>query len=360
MHAMRSQQFQRVFLAVAIAAIGLVTATHPAFAAMSPAAGHGLGGLGMLFGIGQLSPAGARVIDPIITEVVQGYRFPNLVGSVLFPEVPVSTRGGQVIQFGPEAFRRYNARRAPGAATKRVDFGYLGDKFALVQDALEGKVPFEVMEDAQRVPHINLAQVYLRGTVNILKKSLEADQAALALDPNNYDANHKVALAGTSKWSDPSSNPTQDIDDYKETVRTGIGVRPNVLVMSAQAYKAARTNPNIVDRFKYTSKESITADMLAQLWDLDKVAIGDDIYWDDSTGQMVDVWGNNAVLAYSALAASSNQEPSYGYTYRMIGHPMAEIPYQDRNARSWIYPVNYERVPVNSAFSAGFLIQTPA
>ena len=83
----------------------------------------------------------ARIIDPVLTEVTQGYRHPERIGHVLFPRVPVFARGGQIIEFGKESFRRYNTRRAPGTNTKRLEFGYQGKPFVLVQDALEGMVP---------------------------------------------------------------------------------------------------------------------------------------------------------------------------------------------------------------------------
>lgn len=343
-----------------VAAATLISAFDPALAAtlhigMSPA--HGA--LGMV-AIGALSPGEARVIDPIISEVVQGFQFPELVGSTLFPEVPVNVRGGQIIAFGKEAFEQYNIRRAPGAATKRIEIGYLGEKFALVEDSVEGKIPFEILQDAERVPGINLATQYLRVTMQVVKQALEADQAAAALDATAYGANNKVTLSGTSKWSDASANPNDDVITYREAVRSQIGVYPNVMVLGPTAYNAARTNPNVIDRYKYTGRDAITADMLAQLWELDKVVVGKSVTYDPQSGAMSDVWGNNAVLAFVPAAPSTRMEPSYGYTYRLQGNPYAEEPYRDRNAKSWIYPVTYERVPVVASADSAFLIQTPA
>ncbi|OBS10791.1 major capsid protein [Acidihalobacter prosperus] len=322
---------------------------------------HDLIGMGAIgIGIGNLSPSQARIIDPIVTEVVQGYQYPQLVGSALFPEVPVSTRGGQIVSFDKTAFMKFNLRRAPGAGTKRIEFGYAGLPYALLEDSVEGKVPFEIMQDAERVPGINLAAQYLKTTMQVVKKSLESDQAALALNAALYPANNTVVLSGTSKWSNAAGTPTADILDYREAIRTAIGMYPNTLLLSASAFKAARENPNVVARFQYTSHDSITAEMLANLWEVDKIVIGTDVYYDETTGAMVDVWGNNAVLAYVPPAPSSQQEPSFGYTYRMVGAPYAEEPYQDRNAKSWIYPVTYERAPVVTSIDSAFLIQTPA
>ena len=70
-----------------------------------------------------------------------------------------------------------------------------------------------------------------------------------------------------------------------------------------------------------------------------------------------DVWGPDAVLAYVPQQASSMEEPSYGYSYTMDGHPLVEQPYYDNNAKSWLYPATYERAPVISGMEAGYLFQ---
>ena len=57
----------------------------------------------------------ARVVDLVLTNHVRGYSNAEHIGHILFPRVPVTERGGNVIEFGYEAFYRYSARRAPGA-----------------------------------------------------------------------------------------------------------------------------------------------------------------------------------------------------------------------------------------------------
>lgn len=39
----------------------------------------------------------------------------------------------------------------------------------------------------------------------------------------------------------------------------------------------------------------------------------------------------------------------------MEGHPFVEEPYFERNIKSWIYGVTYERAPVLAGVSAGYL-----
>ena len=334
---------------LAVAMLALLALLDP-----SHAQAAGLGMFAML-GTTGMSASQVRVVDPVLSNVVQGYRHPEHVGMALFPRVPVMVSGGQVIEFGKESFKLYNARRAPGGNTKRVQFGYLGKPFALVQDALEGQVPREHLRDASRTPGIDLGTRASNTTMSSLSLALEHEQAQLARNAANYDANHQVDLAA-AKWTVDTNNPNADIETGKEAVRATVGLYPNTLLLSALAFKAAKNNAKVVERFKYTSRESITAEMLANLWDVERVVVGKAITFDDA-GVATDVWGADAILAYVPPVPSNMEEPSYGYTYTMEGHPLVEQPYYDNNTKSWVYPVTYERVPVLSGITSGYLIR---
>lgn len=298
-----------------------------------------------------------RVIDPILSNVAQGYVHPDRVGFSLFPRVDVQQRGGQIIEFGRESFKRYKTRRAPGANTKRVQFGYEGKPFALVQDSLEGKVAWEHMQDANQVPGIDMGTRATNQVMSIMSLSLEIEQAELATAAANYGANNKITLAGTDQWDHADADPAKQIREYREAVRGVVGLRPNTMVVSAAGFNGLAENPKILEKFKYTSSDSITTEMLARLFNLRRVVVGDSVYMNEGSDQMVDAWGNAAVLAYVPEQVSSNEEPSFGYTYTLDGHPIVEEPYNERNAKSWIYPVTYDRIPVLSGIESGFLIQ---
>lgn len=300
-----------------------------------------------------------RVVDPILTTVVQGYKHAAHVGDYLFPRVPVRVSGGKVLEFGKEDFRLYATRRAPGGAVKRVQYGHEGKPYALENHALAGQVPIEHQRDAQEQPGLDLGSRAARRTMRTILHTLESDQAVIAVNTANYDANHKVALAGTDKWSDPASKPLAQIETYKEAVRASIGIRPNTLLLSAQAYSALKQNESVLDKIKYTQRGVVTLELLATLLDIPRVVAGDAVVAADPSGAFSDMWGNNAILAYVPEQIEGAEEPSYGYTYVMEGHPMAEEAYYDKDHKCWVYPVSYERAPLLTGITAGFLIQNP-
>lgn len=311
-----------------------------------------------------LSNAGVRVIDPVLTNLAQGYTSIGFVGDKLFPRVPVTTRGGQIIEFGREAYRLYALKRQAGGKTARVQFGYAGKPFALLQDAVEAPVPREHMQDAAITPGLDLGMRAVNVAMRAVGLSLELEQAGIALNAASYAGSNKVALAGPTKWSASTGTPLTDVDNAREAIRQQCGMYPNLMVMSPLAFNACKNNPAIVGRFQYNGViapdgTGVTAQMLAGLFNVDEVVIGKAVSFSD-TNVSADAWGNNVVLACVAIGGISAEMPSYGYTYTLEGNPLVEVPYWEEGTKSWIYGVTFERTPVLSGISSGYLIQNPA
>ncbi|MDD9911651.1 MAG: major capsid protein [Alphaproteobacteria bacterium] len=299
-----------------------------------------------------------RVIDPILTTHAQGFKRQNTVGHMLFPRANVFQSGGQVLQFGKEGYKKYNARRSPGDNTKRIKFGYEGKPYSLVQDSLEAVVPDEWQRDAQQVPGINLAKRAVNNVLGNLTMLLEIEQAELAMDPNNYSSSHKLILSGTSLWSDhTNSKPLINVADSKEVVRQDIGMDINTAVFSPKRWKQFRNHPDVRSAAikDNDSERVVTTQMAADLLEVDHVVVGKGVYA-NKDGSFADIWGDGLVLAYVAHNSSGAEEPSFGYTYTMDAHPFVRQPYREENCESWFYGVKYERTPVIASAESAFLI----
>lgn len=300
----------------------------------------------------------AAVIDPILSTHARGYRNMEFVAGALFPRVTVPNRSMRVIRFGKEAFRMLNTRRAPGADKKRVQYGYASDPISLIQDALEGVVPIEHQEETSSVPGIDLGQGAVNMVLDVVDLGLEYDCAQLARATANYDANHKLTLAGAARWTNAASNPKADVQAGQEAVRRSIGRYANTMVIGPTVFNALTTHAAIRDQFKYTGRDSITADMLAAYFNLKKVVVGTGVFLPQTaadTALATDIWGDDAILAYVPETGNTFQVPSFGYTYELSGYPQVEAPYFERSNDSWIYPTKTERRPYLVGAEGGFL-----
>lgn len=307
----------------------------------------------------QMTPAAARVVDPVLSTVAQGYKNNEMVAGYLFPTVPVNLRGGNVITFGKEGFMLYASQRAPGENTKRVRFGYAGAPYALVDYSLEGLVPTEVQQEAMNGPGIDMGAGAVAEVSAIMALRLEKQAADIARTAASYAAANKITLSGTGQWSDFSgtSDPIASIETAKEAIRAATGKRPNTIVMGAVVMSKLKQHPDIVDRIKYTGRDVATPELLASLFGVERVVSGDSIYSNDTGTAFTDVWGKDVVVAYTQLGSlQSGGLPSYGYTYQLRGYPQVEEAYYDRNAKSWIFPVTRVEAPVLASAAAGYLI----
>ena len=307
----------------------------------------------------QATPGQARVVDPILSAVARGYRSPKAaVANVLFPIVTVGLRAGRIISFGPDDFKLVNTARAPGANTKRIQFGYAGENYSLVDYRLECAVPNELQEEASNGPGIDLSSNAVRRVQNTMALEREKQAADLARNEARYGAGNKETLSGTSQWSDPASDPFTDIMDGKESIRAKIGERPNVLTLGPKVLTALRTHPKVLDRLSTASdRPPATLQQLQALFELQQIVEGEAVYHDGS--QFQDVWGKDAILAYTTPASMQEMgSPSFGYTYQLEGRPMVEEGYEERNANSWFYPVTDAYQPVLAGATAGFLFKS--
>ncbi|MFD2754286.1 major capsid protein [Comamonas terrae] len=306
----------------------------------------------------QMAPNEAAVIDPILTAVARGYGSPNAkIADILFPRVDVTSRSGTIIVFPPDAFQLVNSARAPGANTKRIRLGYGKGKYSLVDHALEGEVPIETEEEAQTVPGIDLGSHAVNTVQDVMGNEREKLAADLALNPANYDNDHKVILSSTDFWTNSASNPFEVLNEGREAIRKSTGKKPNVLTLSPKALLALRNHPKVMDRISITvDRVPASIEQLQRLFEIERIVEGEATYHDGKEFQ--DMWGLDAILAFTVPKPQQQRgSPNYGYTYQLKDRPNVEQPYYERNPRTWFYPVNDAYQPELVGASAGFLIQ---
>ncbi len=308
----------------------------------------------------------AGVVDVVLSTHAQGCRQPELAGGLLFPHCPVPAANGKVLEFDKAAFKLYNTVRAPGGNVAQIDFGYEGKAYELLSHALDAKLPRETQQEAATVPKIDLGMRAVNVAMRAILLGLEAEQATMALDLNNYDAQHKITIGGGAKWTSDDVDPTTDIDVGREAIRASTGSYPNVCVLGASVWKRVKRHPKIKEQFKYTTAASVTTKMLAEMWEFETVGVGGAVKAaDDANAAFSDLWGNAVVMAYVARPkekenlALGNEQPSFGYTYVLGGHPFVEAPRWEGGVRSWLYGVTMQRRPVLSGISAGYIINAP-
>ena len=303
----------------------------------------------------QLSPSEARVIDPVLTTAVRGYENSAHVWPHIFPAVPVAARGGRLVQFDAEHFAQAALERAPGADIPEINIGYSSKKFALTQRAVAAKVPIENAEEAAAVPGIDIGSVAVSRAMDFNSLQIEIAAAGLIVAANFTDRTE--ALAGATQWSHKDSTPAREVRSAYSTIRQGIGRDPNTLLVGKEVHDALINNPDVIDRIKHTQPavgDAIDEAALARYFRVGKYVVG--AAMKGAPGNFSNIWGKIALLCYSNVTPLASQgSPSFGYTYRLRGYPMASPPWWNRKNDSWMYPVKTEDTPEIVGAAAGYL-----
>lgn len=307
-------------------------------------------------------------LNPILTALFLGLAQGNLTAKELFPELPMAMRGMTVPRMGTERLQKYDLARAPGADTRRVDIHWDGVTYSVVQKAVDIPIPRENIDEASTLnnmfnvsANLDMSKTALMTAQSILELDYELDAAAIATLPASFAAGNVLALAGATKWSAATGTPLGDLDNAMGVVRQKVGRNPNILHLSAVAFQALKRNPQVLNSMSVTASKVLTPELLATLLGIKKVVVGDAV-WQNGTGVISDVWGNNAILAFAPEIGANGMDlgqPGFGTTNILKDHPKVETPWYDHEAKTWVYGVTYERAPQIAYNGAGFLFQNP-
>lgn len=308
--------------------------------------------------------------NPILSSLLLGMGQGTYVAEKLFPRLPQALNGMTLAQLGDERFRRYNLRRAPGTATKRVEIKFEGKTYTVEQYSVEVPIPREFLREADESRKLNvgnyldISKIAMSTANDILGLDYELEVAGLATDPASYASGHVQALAAGTKWSAVSGTPVTDILAASNIIRKKIGKRPNKLTLSADSEQALITNAEVKSYLPSTQMGPATLEQLKVILKVEEIVVGDAV-WKDGSDVGQDVWGNNAILAYvpkiggNGTSEVSLAEPGFGFTNVLEGHPFSETPYFEAGLKSWIYGATYERRANVAYNTAGFLFQNP-
>lgn len=317
-----------------------------------------------------MTPAQIRLAqNPILTSLLLGLGQGTFVAEQLFPRLPQALSGVMLAQLGNERLKKYNLRRAPGAATRRVEIKYEGKTYTVNQYSVEIPMPRELIREADESRrlnvgnHLDVSRIALVTANDILALDYEIEVATLATTAGTYAAGHVLALAGATKWSAATGTPVTDIRAAADVIRKKIGKRPNKLTLSADAMSALEQNAEVKTYLPSTQTGVATIEQLKNILNVPEIVVGDAVWMNDADVG-ADVWGNNAILAYVPKIGGNGSdislaEPGFGFTNVLEGHPFAETPYYAPSEKSWIYGATYERQPNVAYNTAAFLFQNP-
>ena len=258
-------------------------------------------------------------VDAILTNISVAYmqKADAFIATKVFPIVPVDKQSNLYFTytkndwFRDEAAVRADATESAGSGYNLGTDNYFAPVYAIHKDIgdqtrANADIPLNMDRDATEFV---TSRLMLREEVQWVSDYFKTGVWGTDVTPANL-------------WSDYTlSDPLTDIETGKEKILSTTGYEANTLVLGYQVFRQLKNHPDIVDRYKYTSAEAITEDMMAALFGVEKVLVAKAIKATNAEGQTgvyAFTHGKNALLCYSAPAPSL-LAPSAGYIFAWRG-----------------------------------------
>lgn len=267
-------------------------------------------------------------VDAILTNISVAYmqRAEGFIADKVFPIVPVDKQSDKYFKYTKNDWLRDEAQvRADG--TESVGSGYnittepyYADVYAIHKDIgdqtrANADAPINVDREAvEFVTHRLLLRREVQFVSDYLTTSVwSQDVTGVASSPTSNQ---------TIQWSDyTNSDPINDVEAGKEFILQRTGLPANTLVLGYAVFRQLKNHPDLVDRIKYTSAQTITEDMLARMFDVERVLVSRSVKATNAEGATeayAFTQGKTALLAHVAPAPGL-LTPSAGYIMSWTG-----------------------------------------
>ena len=257
-------------------------------------------------------------VDAVLTNMSVAYQQEAyaFVANRAFPVVNVAKQTDKYFTYSQADFMRDQVqRRADGTESAGTGYSlstasYSCDVFALHKD----------IGDQTRANSDNPLNPDMDATRFLSQQMLIRQEVQWAADA------FTTSIWGTDAtpsplWDAASSTPIADVETAKNTVLTNTGYVPNTVILSYKAFSALVDNADIVDRIKYTSQDSVTEELLARVFNVDRVLVMASVYnsaQEGATASYSQVGDKDVLVCYTP-SAPGLMVPSAGYTMNWSG-----------------------------------------
>lgn len=267
-------------------------------------------------------------IDRALTNISVAYmqEASAFIADKVFPMIPVAKQSDRYFIYKREDWFRDDAQeRGPATESAGGDYDidntptYFARKYAYHKDITEED---RVNSDAPLTPDQD-ATDFVSTKLLLRREILWAEKYfKTGIWGTNYTGVDAAPGAGeVIKWNKATSNPILNISNAQTDVQSITGYRPKTLVLGQYVYDALKNHDDVLDRIKYTQRGVVTPELLAALFDVDRVLIASAVKNTAAKGATEAnefILGKGALLCYSAPRPGL-KTPSAGYTFAWTG-----------------------------------------
>lgn len=264
----------------------------------------------------------------------------GFIGTRCLPVIEVAKQSGSFGVVKIESLLKLrDTKRAPGSGYSRQHYEFDDTSYATEEHGAEE--PVDDREAEMYMDYFDAEVVAAQRALDVVVRNYEIRVAAIVQGVSN-------STGITTDWTNHSTAvPLGDIEAAINTIRTRTGLKANAIAMGWYAFRNLRRCTEVQNLITAQGAgqeilpENINAQMLARVFDVEEVLVGDAMYDSANEGlsrSLANVWDPDKVTVFVKPMGSDIREPCLGRTFHwgadgsMMGS-MVES-YRDESVRS--------------------------
>lgn len=256
------------------------------------------------------------------------------IADKVFPRVPVTSQSNIYWKYSKSDWRRTDVqKRAPSTESAGVGFRYLTDQYFCHVYAVHKDIDDQVRANADSNFRLERDSTEFITNQLLIKRDIDWNNAYFKTGvwQTEYTG---VASAPTAaqfvQWNDAGSDPISDVAKWVIDFRKLTGYKPNVMVIGAEVMRQLKQHPDIIDRIKYTQRGIVTEDLIATLFDVEKLMVSyatqtavpeqNDAALQDAAATYTFLADPKAALLAFSPPSASLMTPAAGYCFTWNGY----------------------------------------
>src|SRR5208282_266162 len=267
-------------------------------------------------------------IDRWLTDMAIAWQQdPNaFIAHKVFPVVPVNNRSDYYYIYEKGFFYRDEmAPRPMGGRAKQVGYEAETGHYVCEEEALEASVDDRERENADQPLDPEVSKTRLLYTQAMIHRDRVWTQEYFTTGKwtINWEGVEKGSEAKEEEekflqFEQTGSEPIEFFDQRGLDIMSKTGYKPNIIVLGADTYRVLKNHPAVVERIKYTQRGIVTAEILAELFDVEQVLVPLGVYnsaQEGSADNINFIVNRKAALMVYAAPAPTITDPSGGYSF---------------------------------------------
>jgi hypothetical protein len=273
----------------------------------------------------------------------------DFIALKVFPMVPVTKASDKYYVFPKDAWYRDEAKeRAIGTKAARGGFELSTDNYSCTEYAFAYELFDRIRQNADSVLNLERNAINLVTRKGLIK--LERLFANTFFKPGVWGTdiagNASPAANQTHFWdNDSNGTPIKDVDAGKAKVLKTTGFEPNTMIIGLEVFNGLKESAIMTDKIKYTQRGVVTAEIMAQVFGVERLFVAKSIVNTAKEGQSAAMnfnFGKAAWIGY-VNPEPAPEMPSAGYTFadtnvsEGMGKEVGVRQYREEDIRADIY-----------------------